>query len=102
MQIFAGSAIVKQIECWLAQGAVDGLTTNPPIMFKDGVQDIEEGARKLAALLQERPLAWKSPPMTALPCSRRHAQLPPGPSRTQPGPPYVQFHLRWRRCADFL
>lgn len=34
MQIFIDSADVKQIETWLAQGIVDGVTTNPSIMFK--------------------------------------------------------------------
>ncbi len=57
MQIFIDSADVKQIETWLAQGVVDGATTNPSIMFKDGVTDLEEGARKLATLLGDRPLS---------------------------------------------
>ncbi len=57
MQIFIDSADVKQIETWLAQGIVDGATTNPSIMFKDGVKDLEDGARKLAALLGDRPLS---------------------------------------------
>ena len=57
MQIFIDSADPKQIESWLAQGVVDGATTNPSIMFKDGVTDLEEGARKLAALLGDRPLS---------------------------------------------
>jgi transaldolase len=57
MQIFIDSADVKQIEAWLAQGVVDGATTNPSIMFKDGVSDLEEAARKLAALLGDRPLS---------------------------------------------
>jgi len=57
MQIFIDSANVKQIEAWLAQGVVDGATTNPSIMFKDGVTDLEEGARRLATLLGDRPLS---------------------------------------------
>ena len=57
MQIFVDSADSKQIGNWLMQGVVDGVTTNPSIMFKDGVTDLEEGARKLAALLGERPLS---------------------------------------------
>jgi transaldolase len=57
MQIFIDSADVKEIEVWLAQGVVDGATTNPSIMFKDGVTDLEEGARKLATLLGDRPLS---------------------------------------------
>jgi transaldolase len=57
MQIFIDSADAKQIETWLVQGVVDGATTNPSIMFKDGVTDLEEGARKLATLLGDRPLS---------------------------------------------
>src|SRR5258708_9592082 len=57
MQVFVDSADQKQIEHWLQQGVVDGVTTNPSIMFKDGVTDLEEGARRLAVLLGERPLS---------------------------------------------
>jgi transaldolase len=57
MQVFIDSADCRQIECWLQQGVVDGATTNPSIMFKDGVTDLEEGARKLATLLGDRPLS---------------------------------------------
>jgi transaldolase len=57
MQIFIDSADAKQIETWLAQGVVDGVTTNPSIMFKDGLKDLEEGARRLATLLGDRPLS---------------------------------------------
>lgn len=57
MQVFLDSADQKQIAQWLEQGVVDGVTTNPSIMFKDGVTDLEEGARRLATLLGERPLS---------------------------------------------
>lgn len=57
MRVFVDSADARQIEHWLQQGVVDGVTTNPSIMFKDGVTDLEEGARRLAALLGERPLS---------------------------------------------
>jgi transaldolase len=57
MRVFVDSADQEQIENWLDQGVVDGVTTNPSIMFKDGVTDLEEGARRLAALLGERPLS---------------------------------------------
>jgi transaldolase len=57
MRLFVDSADQKQIEQWLQQGVVDGVTTNPSIMFKDGVTDLEEGARRIAALLGERPLS---------------------------------------------
>jgi len=57
MRLFVDSADQRQIESWLDQGVVDGVTTNPSIMFKDGATDLEECARRLAALLGERPLS---------------------------------------------
>jgi transaldolase len=57
MQLFVDSADHKQIQQWLQQGVVDGVTTNPTIMFKDGVTDLEEGSRKLAGILGDRPLS---------------------------------------------
>src|SRR5689334_24192550 len=41
----------------MRQGIVDGVTTNPSIMFKDGVYDIEGGAREICALLADKPLS---------------------------------------------
>ncbi len=57
MQIFVDSANYREIEHWLRQGVIDGVTTNPSIMLKDGVYDIEEGARRLCALLGSRPVS---------------------------------------------
>jgi len=57
MQIFLDSANYQEIEHWLRQGVVDGLTTNPSIMFKDGVYDLEEGAKRLCKLLDGRPVS---------------------------------------------
>src|SRR6266404_565970 len=57
MQIFIDSADIKQIEMWLGQGIVDGATTNPSIMFKDGIADIEAGALRICKLLGDRPLS---------------------------------------------
>jgi transaldolase len=57
MQIFLDSANQKEIEKWLHEGIIDGLTTNPSIMFKDGVYDIEKGARSLCALFGDRPVS---------------------------------------------
>jgi transaldolase len=57
MQIFVDSANPKEISKWLLEGVVDGVTTNPSIMFKDGVYDVEEGAERLAAILNPRPLS---------------------------------------------
>ncbi|HUK42751.1 MAG TPA: transaldolase family protein [Candidatus Acidoferrales bacterium] len=57
MQIFLDSANQKEIEKWLREGIIDGLTTNPSIMFKDGVYDIEKGARSLCAMFGDRPVS---------------------------------------------
>jgi transaldolase len=57
MHIFVDSANLEEIRKWLAQGVVDGVTTNPSIMLKDGISDIEEGARKLSQLLGNLPLS---------------------------------------------
>jgi len=57
MQIFVDSADVKQIATWLAQGVVDGVTTNPSIMFKDGITDLRGGALSITRLLGDRPLS---------------------------------------------
>lgn len=57
MKIFLDSANFREIEKWLCQGIVDGVTTNPSIMFKDGVYDLEGGARRLCALLGDKPVS---------------------------------------------
>lgn len=57
MQIFLDSADYREIEKWLRQGVVDGLTTNPSIMFNDEVYDLEEGGRALCQLLNPRPVS---------------------------------------------
>ena len=57
MQIFLDSANYSEIENWVQQGIVDGVTTNPSIMVKDGVFDLEEGARRLCRLLGNAPVS---------------------------------------------
>jgi transaldolase len=57
MEIFIDSANVSEIEKWLRYGVVDGVTTNPSIMFKDSVYDMEAGAKEIAALAEPRPVS---------------------------------------------
>jgi transaldolase len=57
MQIFVDSANPGEIGHWLRQGVVDGVTTNPSIMLKDGVRDIEARARELCQLVNDRPVS---------------------------------------------
>ncbi|UCB42563.1 MAG: fructose-6-phosphate aldolase [Dehalococcoidales bacterium] len=55
MQIFIDSASVGEIVKWLEMGVIDGVTTNPTIMFEDGVYDIEAGVRTISALVDPLP-----------------------------------------------
>jgi transaldolase len=57
MQIFVDSAKEKDIVELCKQGIVDGVTTNPTIMLKDGIRDIEGAARRIASLLGDKPLS---------------------------------------------
>jgi len=57
MQIFIDCADKSEIAKWLNYGAVDGVTTNPSIMLKDGVSDIEKEVKDIAALVENRPVS---------------------------------------------
>jgi len=57
MEIFIDSADVNDIEKWLETGIVDGVTTNPSIMYNDGVYDSETGSKTIATLIYPRPLS---------------------------------------------
>jgi transaldolase len=56
MQIFIDSANIGEIAKWFKMGVVDGVTTNPSVMLKDGVYEVEGGAREIAALIDPLPL----------------------------------------------
>ena len=57
MEIFIDSADINEIEKWHKMGIIDGVTTNPTIMYKDGVYDIREGAKQIAALVHPMPMS---------------------------------------------
>ncbi|HEY42264.1 MAG TPA: transaldolase [Dehalococcoidia bacterium] len=57
MQIFIDSADINEIAKWSRMGVIDGVTTNPSIMLKDGVYDIETATREIAALIDPLPLS---------------------------------------------
>jgi transaldolase len=57
MKIFIDSANAKEIEKWLGYGIADGVTTNPSILFKEGVYNVEEGVKKLAKLIDPLPFS---------------------------------------------
>jgi transaldolase len=56
MQIFIDSANITDIEKWLNMGVIDGVTTNPSIMLKDGVYHVEAGIKDIARLVNPRPV----------------------------------------------
>jgi transaldolase len=57
MQIFIDSANVKEIEKWMRFGIADGVTTNPSILCKEGVTDMERGIKAIADLLDDKPVS---------------------------------------------
>jgi transaldolase len=57
MEIFIDSASVSEIEKWLDMGVIDGVTTNPSIMLKDGIYNIETGAKEIASLVEPYPVS---------------------------------------------
>jgi len=57
MEIFIDSADMAEIKKWVGMGIADGVTTNPSIMLKDGVPDMEKGAREIATLINPLPLS---------------------------------------------
>jgi len=54
MEIFIDSANVEEIRRWLEYGVVDGVTTNPTILLKDGGYDVEARAREIAEIVHPR------------------------------------------------
>jgi len=57
VEIFIDSADVDEIQKWLKMGVGDGVTTNPSIMLKDGVYDMQRGVKFIAALIHPRPIS---------------------------------------------
>ncbi len=57
MEIFLDTSKVEEIEKWLNQGIIDGVTTNPSILLKDGSRDLKASAKKIASLIHPRPLS---------------------------------------------
>ncbi|MFE7570312.1 transaldolase family protein [Streptomyces sp. NPDC057539] len=50
MKIFLDSADASQIKFWSGQGILDGVTTNPLVLQRDGVTDPERALAELARL----------------------------------------------------
>jgi transaldolase len=57
MEIFIDSADISEIRRWHEMGIVDGVTTNPSVMLKDGMYDMAKGTREIADIIGGRPLS---------------------------------------------
>lgn len=57
MEIFIDSADINEIKSWMDQGVIDGVTTNPSILLKDKVYDIQAGVQAIAKIIGGRPLS---------------------------------------------
>ncbi len=57
MKIFIDSANVNEITKWMEMGIIDGVTTNPSIMLKDGIYDIDAGGKKITKLVHPMPVS---------------------------------------------
>src|SRR3990170_5960004 len=57
MEIFLDTANLDEIRRWLGYGLLDGVTTNPSVMLKDGGYDMKERAEEIARLVEPRPVS---------------------------------------------
>ncbi|MCH7835943.1 MAG: hypothetical protein IH864_03665 [Chloroflexi bacterium] len=57
MEIFLDTANLDEIERWLDCGVLDGVTTNPSIMLKDGGYDLQRRGLEIARLVEPRPVS---------------------------------------------
>jgi transaldolase len=57
MEIYVDSADPEEIIRWTGCGVADGVTTNPSVMLKDKVYDLEAGSRAIARWIHPRPLS---------------------------------------------
>ena len=57
MQIFLDTASIPEIIRWKTQHVIDGVTTNPSILYKAGFHDLKNAAQELAAVIPDMPLS---------------------------------------------
>ncbi|MDT7782690.1 MAG: transaldolase, partial [Pseudonocardiales bacterium] len=51
MQLLLDSADEKQVKYWAGQGVIDGVTTNPSVLRRDGVINPRAALANLASLI---------------------------------------------------
>jgi transaldolase len=57
VEIYLDTAKAEIIKQWLNSGVIDGVTTNPSIMYKDGITNIKANLSAIAQMLGNRPLS---------------------------------------------
>lgn len=57
MKILVDSAVLSDIRHWHEQGVIDGVTTNPTLILKAGVFDLEKHEKAIARLIDPLPLS---------------------------------------------
>ena len=57
MDIFLDTASIDEVVRWEKQHVINGVTTNPSILYKAGFQDLKTAAQELAAAIPEMPLS---------------------------------------------
>ena len=57
MEIFLDTSNIVEIDTWLRHAVIDGVTTNPSIMLRDGNSDLKAGAIEIAELVYPRPVS---------------------------------------------
>jgi len=57
MLVFIDSANISEIKKWIGYGIIDGVTTNPSIMFRDGVYDMNTGIKEIASVVYPLPVS---------------------------------------------
>jgi transaldolase len=57
MKFFIDTANMNEITKWMDMGVIDGVTTNPSIMLKDGIYDVDAGGKKIAKLVSPMPVS---------------------------------------------
>ncbi len=68
MKIFLDTCNKDEIQKWLSSGVIDGVTTNPTILRREGHSDIERIIREIADIIDPLPLSVEV-------CSTEHEEM---------------------------
>ena len=71
IKLFADGADLKGITEYYHKPYIAGLTTNPTLMRKAGINDYEKFSRAALEIVRTKPSPWKYSPMTSRKCVAR-------------------------------